>query len=404
MPKWESRLLTWIHRRILWLGGAAVLLLSLYARYSFWSLNNSDIATLASWVGLAREGGFAAMLAQVDYSPVYYYLFFVLSRLPLPLTDAGLVKLLFVGFEYLCIGACAVLLYRLSAPERKGGNAFVAFALLCLSPVMVLNAAGWGQCDATYTLFVVLSVLAVMRDRPAGAAVLFGLALCFKLQAVFALPAFLYVWFTRREKSFLYLLLIPLVIWLMGLPLALFGASPMIGFSVYWTQGNSQVFWVTKNYPGFYALLGALLDPFQVGDYTHLYMFIRYGLALCAGVVGTVYVVLLRRGAVFEKSAMPLLYAWTALACVFFLPHMHERYGMMGEVFLLCYAVARGKPVYYLLWVLATAMSTLSYGDFLFMEQITPQQVGAYVNLGILFVLTVELFRTGEKGRSLEAV
>ncbi len=393
MFTWEKKTITFIHRHILWFAGAAILLLSLYARYSFWSLTNSDLVTMGTWVETARTGGIRGMLETVDYSALHLYLFYLLSRLSLPLTTYGLIKLLFVGFEYLCIGACATLVYRLSKPETRTHNAFAAFTLLCLSPVMVLNAAGWGQCDAMYTLFVVLCVWMLAENRPVWAMVLFGVALCVKLQAIFALPALLLLWFMQRKKSFLYFLILPAVLLAIGLPLTLFGASPLYSFTAYFSQGDSQLFWVTKNYPGFFALWGKMLDPYQFTDYAHFYMFIRYGIALTVGALVCMYTVLLKRGANIQKQNIALLFAWTALVTVYFLPHMHERYGMLGEVLLLCYAALRGKPKYYLLWVLATLVSMFSYGSFLFIEQIVPQQLGAFVNLGILCVLSLDLVR-----------
>lgn len=211
MLKWERYAIEYLKKHILWFGAGAILLVSLYARYSFWSLINSDLTTMGSWVEAARSGGIRAMLGKVDYSAIYFYLFYGLSHLPLPLTTYGMVKLLFVGFEYLCIGACTLLVYQLSAKEDRTRSAFTVFAFLCLSPVMVLNAAGWGQCDTMYTLFVVLSVLMLSKDRPVWAMVMFGIALCFKLQAIFALPALLLYWLIQQKKSFLCFCCFPLL-------------------------------------------------------------------------------------------------------------------------------------------------------------------------------------------------
>ena len=70
---------------------------------------------------------------------------------------------------------------------------------------------------------------------------------------------------------------------------------------------------------------------------------------------------------------------------------MHERYGMMGEVLLLCYAALRNKTEFYVAWVLSTIVTVFSYKGFLVDGTITPQQIGAYVNLAILLLLSREL-------------
>ena len=390
MFKWERRLYDTVEKHVLWVAAGAVLLLSLYARYRFWPLMNTDLVAMGKWVDAAREGGMRGMLAQIDYSAVYCYLFYLLSKLPLPLTTYGEIKLLFVGFEYLCIGACSLLVWRLSQ-KHKDRNAFAVFSLLCLSPVMVLNAAAWGQCDAMYTLFIVLSILLLIDRRTAWAFVVYGVALSLKLQAIFVLPAFLLVWFMRREKSILYFLILPAVVWLIGLPLAFFGGGLFFSFAEYTKHGASQLFWATKNYPGFYALFGALLDPFQVKEEAQLYMFMGYGAALCLGSLTAMYAVLVRRKTELSGQTLPLLFAWTALVAVFTMPYMHERYGMAGEVLLLCYAVLRGRPAGYAAWVASTAAIVAAYSGFLLQNAIIPQQIGAFVNLGVLAFLTVEL-------------
>lgn len=390
MFTWERRALAFVQKHIYWFAAGLVLLLSLYARYSFWPMISNDMNAMKRWLVAAQKGGMTALIKNIDYSAIYCYLFYGLSKLHLPMTNYGLIKLLFVGFEYLCIGACSLLVYRFSTKHRER-NAFTVFTLLCLSPVMVLNAAGWGQCDAMYTLCVILCLIALSGNRPVWAMVWYSIALSLKLQAIFVFPALLLVWFLRRDKSFFTFLLIPLIIWVIGLPLIFFGGGPFYSLREYFYHTTSQGFWVTKNYPGFYALFGEMLNPNSLKDYSILYMFMKVGTVLCIGVLVLMYVNLIRRNLQTDRESLVLLFAWTALTAVFFMPHMHERYGMMGEVLLLCYAALRNKTEFYVAWVLSTIVTVFSYKGFLVDGTITPQQIGAYVNLAILLLLSREL-------------
>ena len=390
MFAWERRALGFVQRHIYWFAAGLVLLISLYIRYSFWPLVSNDIIAMKRWLRAAQSGGMTEMLKDIDYSAFYCYLFYILSKLRLPVTSYTLIKIPFVVFEYLCIGACTLLAYRFS-DRHKQRNAFTVFTLLCLSPVMVLNAAGWGQCDTMYTLFIVLCLLALHEKKPVWAMIWYGIALSLKLQAVLVFPALLLMWFVRRERSFLWFLLLPLIVWVSGLPLAAFGGGLFYNLREYLFHGTSQQYWATKNYPGFYALFGSLLDPYQQKDYAHIYMFMKLGFGLAIGVIALMYVNLIRRNIRLEKENLVLLFAWTALTAVFFMPHMHERYGMIGEVLLLCYAALRNKTVYYGAWLLSAIVTVFAYKVFLYDATVAPQQIGAYVNLGILVLLSREL-------------
>ena len=90
---------------------------------------------------------------------------------------------------------------------------------------------------------------------------------------------------------------------------------------------------------------------------------------------------------------MLLLGAWCVLACIFFLPRMHERYGMVGDVLLMVWAVALAKPRGFG-WVLLGLLPTLSaYCEYLFNAPIFSLQFGAVLNLLLLGALTWELAR-----------
>ena len=88
-----------------------------------------------------------------------------------------------------------------------------------------------------------------------------------------------------------------------------------------------------------------------------------------------------------------LMGAWCVLCCVFFLPRMHERYGIVGEVLLLCWAVAVGKPrgfAYVLLGLLPTMSA---YAEYMFRNPFFPLQLGGAMNMALLGLLTWELLR-----------
>jgi hypothetical protein len=77
-----------------------------------------------------------------------------------------------------------------------------AALFLAASPALFVNSALWGQFDVLLTLFMVASLLALLRDRPVLAGAALGLALATKLLAIVLVPVLtLYAWkrFGRKD-------------------------------------------------------------------------------------------------------------------------------------------------------------------------------------------------------------
>src|SRR5262245_32000537 len=70
-----------------------------------------------------------------------------------------------------------------------------AALFLAASPALFVNGALWGQFDVLLTLFMVASLLALLRDQPVLAGAALGLALATKLLAIVLVPVLaLYAW------------------------------------------------------------------------------------------------------------------------------------------------------------------------------------------------------------------
>ena len=92
-----------------------------------------------------------------------------------------------------------------------------------------------------------------------------------------------------------------------------------------------------------------------------------------------------------DAPTLALLGAWCVFCCVFFLPRMHERYAVVGEVLLLCWAVWLKKPRA-LLYVLLSMLPVLSaYSKFLFTIPFFSLQLGGVMNLCLLCLISWEV-------------
>ena len=173
--------------------------------------------------------------------------------------------------------------------------------------------------------------------------------------------------------------------------MALIGESPLFAVKIYLGQtGLYQE--ITYNCPNLYAIMEKTLQQKQMV----LGMFSRTGLALCVAALGVMAAALIRRGTELSGQQLLLLGAWCVLCCVFFLPRMHERYGMVGELLLILWAVCRPSPRHWVC-VAANALATLSaYAQYMYREPFFSLQAGGLLNLAVLLVLSFETLRMAE--------
>ncbi|GAA2016259.1 DUF2029 domain-containing protein [Nakamurella flavida] len=187
-------------RRVAVLAAVAVVLVAAFGlRWLFRDQVNSDLTVFVRpWYARVSTGGFAALTGEyANYNPPYLYLLSLVSRLGLP--DLIAIKLLSGLFDVL-LAAFAGLLVGLVRPRSWWPVA--AFTVVMFAPTVVVNSAVWGQCDAIYASFCLGSLYLALRGRPWWAAVLFGVAFSFKLQAVFFLPALGMVLILTRQKVY----------------------------------------------------------------------------------------------------------------------------------------------------------------------------------------------------------
>ena len=392
MMKWEQKLQDWLRKNILWFGYAAILLLGIFLRYSYLPNLAADLEFMnSSWYDAIRQGGMAAVLApelQYTYSPLHLYLWTLTAKL-LPMLDTHTaLKLVTLVFEALSVGATMLLLRTVLPQKRQKMGCFLGFALLWLNPILLWNAAAWGQTDVFYALFSLLAVLLLIREKPEWALVALGVSLAWKLQAIFLLPVFGIAYFCGKKKfSLLWFLVVPGILVLSGIPMILIGESPLYAVNIYLYQTEMYAK-ITFNCPNLYALMG---DATQVKQ-AALGLFSRTGLVLCIASLGLMAVWLIRRRTLLQGRFVVLLGAWCVLCCVFFLPRMHERYALVGELLLLCWDLCEHRPRAYLYVACGTLVTLSAYAEYMYRHAFFPLQIGGFINLAILLAVTWEVF------------
>jgi hypothetical protein len=141
----------------------------------------NDLSAFQYWANdIAQNGpiGFYARQGFVDYPPVYLALLAIVSFVMGGNIGEG-VKILPM-FADLGLGALVFLIaVEVGASWRK---AFVAALILIVNPITWINSAIWGQADAAGSIFLLLGIRELLKDRRETAAALAVVSVLTKIQ------------------------------------------------------------------------------------------------------------------------------------------------------------------------------------------------------------------------------
>lgn len=361
---------------MLFLAMMAGSVIGLYIRFSLRDFMSVDsyVYLLPWYEEIKANGGLQALKEQVgNYNVLYQFLIAIMTYLPIKSLYAY--KLLSMMFDYLLAGAVAWLVYDVTEGENKDCKAALAYMCVILSPVVFLNSSAWAQCDSIYTFFVVIALVAFFKEYYVRAFILYGFAVAFKLQAVFLLPFFLFVYFAKKKFSILNFGIIPVVMCVSGLPGILMGRSVLDIFRIYLGQMNE---WekMSMNYPSFWLLLndGAVVDSYATLK--------NVAIAITVTVLAAWMISWLVNYVKLDVENMMYMAFILCYTCVLFLPSMHERYGFIYEILAIVIAFLNKRTCILLLPLCSISMAT--YGSFLFsgtidMRTLTILNVVVYV-------------------------
>ena len=326
-----------------------------------------------------------------DYTPPYLYFLTVISRVK-NFPWQYLVKAISIAFEVLMAWAVVML----AGLRVKGDGARLAiFHIASVLPTVVFNGAYWAQCDVIYASLCLCALYFGLTKRSARCMVFFGMALSFKLQTVFFLPALLPMWL-RKDIKLRYLPLLPVAYMGMMIPALWAGKSLHHVLTVYIQQAGTYNF-MTVNGPTLWQLLPAM-------DRSALYGMFG-GMAMAMGLAflfGACALACMRRKAITLDAA--LLFALLILGGVpFFLPKMHERYTFGADVLALavaCHAGRKDMPARAALPLLFGFASYLCYTAGLPGEMLLELKWAALTQIAAVALTALLLWRALEDGEN----
>lgn len=184
---------------------ASVLGLSFLVRVLLFPLQGyqNDMSTFVSWFGTAADHGprvFYSVVGWCDYPPFNIYLFWGFGSLAKALSLFGTplityaVKLVPNLFDL----ATSILIYFFVRKQLSLKLSLVASAFYAFNPAVIFNAAVWGQFDAIYTFFLVLSLMLALDSKPKLSAAAFAVGILTKPQGIALLPLIAFVIFKKN--------------------------------------------------------------------------------------------------------------------------------------------------------------------------------------------------------------
>jgi len=363
--------------RASWIVSILLLILALGLRAAVFDYETLDYKNfLARWFDFfRRHGGFAALKYEIGNYNIPYLYFLALFSL-LPMKDLYLIKLLSTASDLLLAWGVMLLCRRFTKSFRRQ---LAAFFVTLFLPTVFLNSAVWGQCDSLYAAPLVLGICCALDGRPAESMILAAVAFGFKLQAVFVLPVYAVFLMTGKLK-WKHLLLFPATYLLLVLPAVCAGRPLWETVTLYFNQTGSIGSGLNYNSPSVFSVFTDIHNPSAAAT-AGICLAAFYMLNLLA--VSWVY-----RDRMNDKAILALCLLF-AIGIPFFLPHMHERYFYLADIFSV--ALAFAVPLMFPVALLVQFASLLGYHAYLKMRYLLLMNNGAAA-LIVAFALTLLCF------------
>ena len=368
-----------------------------YIRYALRDVVAGDYKMFFEpWVATLREagGGFKGLSAEfeyVDYTTPYLLILSFIRICPL-FNTLILMKMVSIFFDFVAAIAVGFIVYDMTGKKQSG---YMAYTVMLFVPTIVANSAMWAQCDIIFTSFVMLSLLYMLRDKPRISLIFYGVAFAFKLQTLFIAPLYLLLW-VKKKMKIQHFLWLPIVYFIGIIPSWIAGKNLWELLTVYLFQANGEmdIYKLSHKFPNVYQIIGT--DSF-------LREYADAGIYFTLAVLMILLYYIAQKNFVFTKDLIIRVGMFFVMVVVFFLPHMHERYGILADV--LSVIVAFSNPKKFYVPLIAIGCSFAGYTLYLAQQTVIPLSVYAILYAGLIIDLGIGIYKEiNQKGEVADAV
>jgi dolichyl-phosphate-mannose-protein mannosyltransferase len=280
-----------------------------------------DTADFTSWFNTATQYGirpFYSMAGFADYPPFNVYIFWFFGSLAnaANLSMAAMVKVVPNLFDL----ATGLLIYMFVRRQATFKVALLSTAIYVFNPAVIYNAAVWGQYDAVYTFFLVLSLFLALKNKPEAAAITFALGILVKPQGIALAPLLILLIYMKSNVKRLLTSIgaFALMVLLVAAPFEWTGGNPITFLSGIYFGAYGGYAVTSANAFNLWGLVG--LWASDAGG-----LFIMGWVLFGAATAFTLYVLYKRFGV--SGDYLAIFAAFMLLFSFFMLPtRIHERY------------------------------------------------------------------------------
>ena len=309
--------------------------------------NPQDTLWYKAWATELQGGLFdiysRADKVNLDYPPIYLFFLKITGGIYSftgesvhNYTEMFIMKLWPMLGDIICSVA---LFYVFKKQSPKTG--LVASALWMFNPSAIFNSSFWGQTDSIMCLLLLISFVALEREKPILASILFALAGMTKYQCLFFTPLFLTELFVkyRISKMLKGIFAAAVTVAAVFLPFMIGSKNPFLFLDVY-LKGQGTYPYCTLNAYNVYGIFGLNWKEDTVGT-PSLY---ALSFVLVALLIGFMIYCYIRA----KRNSVWVMGFFFMNTLFMFMTRMHERYQFVALIFILMAAlVHRNRSFFY---------------------------------------------------------
>jgi len=323
-----------------------------------------------------------------EYPPGQQYLFYLLGYIEGNVENIEKniyhIKYLTLIFDFAGALLCLMVF-------QKNKNDFYKVLLILLNICYVYNTLIWGQVDSIFSFFVFASVIAATKNRVILSAVLYLVALSFKLQAIIFLPLVFLLLLSKTLEDYkisdyikllgvciftVLVIIFPFLNFYERMVLAMTSSVdryPVISMDAY----NMWHLFFWKKIDLTHMKDTIIFLNLSYKNWGHLLFFISSGIALLPMTIAIYKKLFLRKAILLDTAHILLLGALIPLLFFFFNTQMHERYSHPAFLFIIAYSFLCKRYFLYVIFSIAYFLNLektllafdLNYGTFIFGER-----------------------------------
>ena len=289
-----------------------------------------------------------------DYPPGYMLVLFIIGRIKniLHITyDSALFNLMLKAPAILADVLLSYIIYKLLKKRSTAVFATNIMILVALNPVLIINSSWWGQIDSFFTLFLILAVLALYKNKVVSAIGFYTICATIKPQAFLFAPIFIVAFFSCKSlKTMLKSIAISIAVFLITL-------IPFRGLDIIWLIQKyagtlSSYAYATVNADNLYMLLGMNWADIS----SNIFLKIFNIAVIVSTTLGAGFICIKMK----DKSKYLLAAAFTVTILFNFATKMHERYIFPALIALAVYYALNQKREILILLIANTISQFIS--------------------------------------------